>query len=86
MALELVSGADFLCKIDVREAPGRSKGVPGSISGLKPRRTQMTPAMLWKTMGASRRRLVEESLDKKLRDRGRLKEDQQMHWQAILGT
>jgi len=39
MALELVAGADFWCKIDVRGAPGRSKGVPGSISGLKRRRT-----------------------------------------------
>jgi len=27
-----------LVQIDVRGAPGRSKGVPGSISGLKPRK------------------------------------------------
>jgi len=28
-----------LVQIDVRGAPGRSKGVPGSISGLKRRKT-----------------------------------------------
>ena len=28
-----------MVQIDVRGAPGRSKGVPGSISGLKPRKT-----------------------------------------------
>ena len=39
MALELVSGADFLVQIDVRGTPGRSKGVPGSISWLKHRKT-----------------------------------------------
>ena len=39
MALELVSGADFWCKLMSWGAPGRSKGVPASISGLKPRRT-----------------------------------------------
>ena len=37
-ALELVSGADFWCKLTSGGAPGRSKGVPGLISGLKPRK------------------------------------------------
>ena len=39
MALELDSGADFLVQIDVRGGPGRSRGVPVSISGLKSRKT-----------------------------------------------
>ena len=39
MALEVVSGADFFVQIDVRSGPGRSEGVPGSISWLKPRNT-----------------------------------------------
>ena len=38
MALELASGADFWCKLMSGGAPGRSKGVPGSISWLKPRK------------------------------------------------
>ena len=38
MALELVSGTDFW-QIDVPGKPRRSRGVPGSIFGLKPRRT-----------------------------------------------
>ena len=47
MALELVSGADFLVQIDVPGEPGRSKGVPGSISGPEPRKTG--PKILLKT-------------------------------------
>ena len=39
MALALVPGADFWCKLMSGVRPGRSKGVPGSISGLKPRKT-----------------------------------------------
>ena len=38
-ALELVSGADFFVQIDVPGKPRRSRGVPGSIFGLKPRKT-----------------------------------------------
>ena len=38
MALELVSGADFWCKLMSGGCPVPSKGVPGLISGLKPRK------------------------------------------------
>ena len=38
-SLELVSGVDFFVQIDIRRAPGRSEGFPGSISGLRRRRT-----------------------------------------------
>ena len=41
IALELVSGADYSCKLMHRGVGSRrSKGVPGSISGLKPGKTE----------------------------------------------
>ena len=39
MALELVSGADFWCKLMSRAGPVDLGGVMGSNSGLKPRKT-----------------------------------------------
>ena len=39
LALELVSGANFSCKLMFRPGPGDLGEVPGSVSGLKPRKT-----------------------------------------------
>ena len=46
-----------MVQIDVRGAPGQSQGVPGSISGLKPRRTG--PQILICTPSFLRRTLIE---------------------------
>ena len=38
MALELVSGVDFVVQIDARGGPGRSQGVPGAPAPPRPRK------------------------------------------------
>ena len=45
---------------------------------------EMSPAMLWKYMLRTRRRQVENGLDKKLQDKERLMENQEVQWQAVV--
>ena len=43
----------------------------------------MTPAMLWKTMVVARKRSAEAGLNEKLRARGMLQGEQEVHWQMV---